>query len=225
METLEMVRVGGACLDSLLINGWQVEQSAKFEAVPEVLRNLGKPAMTPIMEPSRNDFTQTNSFWLFAHDDEGPAACISARMDDVGEEGLGAFLSRSMSRGYPPLEGGMLRFDADYVGQQMRRKLVYIGELYVRKSARGNREALENLLMLTHSVAALKWQADWHYAFMRARDVKLGMDRTYWFTRRWPGVMEWTNPPEGRSEMEWLVAIPREDMPQVARYYLKGPKG
>ncbi len=225
MEILELVRAGGASVDSLIMQGWTVEQSTDFKAVPQVLQDLGKPAMTPILAPAHNDFTKTNAFWLFAYDDQGPVACISARMDDVGSEGLGAFISRAMSRSYPPDNEGVLRFTADHVGQQMCGRLVYIGELFVRRDARGNRDALEHFLMLAHSVAALKWGADWHYAFMRARDVNLGMDRTYWFTRRWPGVMEWTDPPAGRGESEWLVALPREDIPQVVNYYLKGPKG
>lgn len=207
-------------MEALREEGWHIEETTDYGQVLEIGASFGKTVFTPMMNPKFNDFTYRNSIWHVASIDGEPVALLGARLDELGSEDLGAYLGRQMVRAYPPAKDEELWFSAPHVAQQLTGKLAYIGELFLSEKVRGKRMNLRHFLMLMHSTVALKWAPDWHYAFMADRHVSLGMDSIYWFTHRWPGVITWPDPPKGRGEKEWLVALEGADVETIVKYYM-----
>lgn len=61
-----------------------------------MLAAMGKTP-SPMLDPSRNTFTYNNSLWMFALAGGTPVIGGGVRVDDLGSEPIGSFLSRTLS--------------------------------------------------------------------------------------------------------------------------------
>jgi hypothetical protein len=219
-HVLDVIKVGGLCPADLAELGADAFMVTDFDEAERLARSLGKPGFTPKMSNAHNDFTEETGFWLFLREGGNLVAAAAARFDDVGTETMQSYLGRTMRRQYPHQSGEALVNVSPVLPPDFNGALAYVGELYVREGDRGSRRKLRNFMMIMHSCIATKWEVDWIYAFMRDRDVKLGFATLYGFTLQLPGVAEWSDPPpKGRGSSEWLVAMSRQHLEHIMRYY------
>ncbi len=221
MKALDYTKTAKVCLDGLNAQGLEIEELTDFDAVEQLIEDIGKPYLTPILAPNNNDFTDGNAFWLVAWDSYEPAVLIGAKLEVLQSEPIDKYWIRTSRRHYPNHNGETIKSVAPHVSSELTGRLAYIGDLYIRPQNRGSMAVLEKFMMLAQMAVALSWDPDFTYAFMRDRDVRLGFANRYGFTRHLPSVREWCDPPHGRSNSEWLVTLSRSDREHLLRNYAR----
>ncbi|MDJ0826809.1 MAG: hypothetical protein QNJ16_15025 [Rhodobacter sp.] len=211
MSTLNSLRTARVCINALESHGLELGELSDFDVVEQLIEDISKPYLTPILAPNRNDFTQENAFWLVAWDDCEPAMIIGAKLEDLKDEPIDKFWIRTARRHYPTPAGETIKSVAPHIPNELGGRLVYIGDLFVRPKNRGTLGVLEKFMLLAHLTVAIRWNPDFTYAFMRDRDVRLGFANRYGFTKHVPFARVWSDPPHGRSNSEWLVSLSRSD--------------
>ncbi len=217
MSTLEYLKAASLQLSRLEEAGLTVHMTSDFEEVELAIRDIGKSYLTPKMDPTNNDFTEENSFWLFLMKDGEYVGGVAARHDILRTEPVSEFWRRAYRRYYPNISGETFALIESSVLANMTGGLTYVGDLFIREGNRGSREVLNSLMLLMHINCALKWESDWLYAFMWDRHVSLGMAAKYGFTRTIPGIRKWVAAPEGRRDDEWLVSLPRTELEHLVK--------
>ncbi len=221
MKALEFVKAATFCLDSLKASGLELEELTDFDAVEQLIEDMEKPYLTPILAPNNNDFTEETAFWLAAWDGTEPVILIGAKLEVLDREPVDKYWIRTSRRHYPSSTGETLSAVAPQAAQELYGRLAYIGDLYVRPQNRGSLAVLEKFMLMAQLLVAMRWDPDFTYAFMRDRDVRLGFANRYGFTKHLPSVREWSDPPMGRSNSEWLVTVSRSDRDHVIQSFVQ----
>lgn len=225
-NSLDLIKVGGECLNVLGQNGSEIEIITDFHRAEEITEVMGKKSQTAKLSSRYNDFTEESGFWLFMKEDGEYVTGVATRFDNVGRESMGDYMIRTMRRHYPNDSGETLLEFTDALPPGFYGRMAYIGELFVHPEHRGSRKKLRHFMMLLHCCIATKWRVDWVYAMMRDRDVKRGFGTTYGFSIQLPGVAKWADPaPEGRGSSEWLVALPAQHLEHMMHYYAHSLEG
>ncbi|WP_238368259.1 hypothetical protein [Mesobacterium pallidum] len=217
MTIVEKGLIMGRLGASLKSRGIDVREVVDFGEVSEIVRRAGKPYLTPFSSPDFNDFTSENVLWLVGEREGEPAFIGCARLEAIGAEHIESWWSRVFGRAYAPGQTPILNNVRPNVARELRGRIVYFGDLYVAPKMRGSREALRTFVALGHIAVSLKWDPDWTYCFLRERDILRGAAAIYGFTRNFGRPFDWLrDPPAPRQASERLVALPREDLMQVA---------
>lgn len=218
--SLDLIKVGGACLSELDRKGCEVEMITDFHRGEMLTQEMGKESHTAKLSSKYNDFTEESGFWLFLKEGGEYVTSVATRYDNVGRESMGDYMIRTMRRHYPHESGETLLEFTDALPPGFHGRMAYIGELYVRQGHRGSRQKLRYFMLLLQTCITTKWPVDWTYAMMRDRDVKAGFATTYGFTTQLPGVAKWADPPPpGRGSSEWLVAVSAPHMAHQMQFY------
>ncbi len=197
------------CLAMLEETGTEVEMITDFERAEAITREIGKPGLQPKMALDYNDFTEESAFWMFMKEEGHYTACLGARFEDTGRESMQSYLKRTFARHYPNQSGQALKGVSSALPSGFYGPMVYSGELFINSQNRGSRKKLRAFALLCQVTIFTKWEVEWHYAFMRERDVHRGLASVYGFTHQVPGIFQWEDPaPLGRGDQEWLVAVP-----------------
>ena len=213
MNTVELATAFGRLSGYLADQGFLVEELRDFGQVAGLVEQAGKPYLTPITSPSYNDFTEQTALWFVAKRDGEVAFLGGARLEDLGSETLDAYWPRVLARGYPRECGAApIANVRPEVVRAVRGRLVYFGDLFAARSARGNRTALRAFVALGHLSVMLKWNPDWIYCFVREADVLRGAAALYGFNSIFPTPFEWIDPPAPRDKSEWLAALSGEEV-------------
>jgi len=223
MAELDICKLSAACLSYLEDREFTVEETADYVQLERQLPRIGKKLVSPTMKASKNDFTEAQAYWLTMHDQSGLVAVMGMRLDALGRESVDAFWQRAFSRHYRSKEGTKAELNLPQAVRMISGRIVYMGDLYFAPEIRGDRATLMSYLHLAHALCFLKWQHDWTYAFHRREDVLSGYADRYGFNNRWPGAQLWTNPPDYRSDEEYLSVLSREEFEQKASYYARNP--
>ena len=224
--SLDLIKVGGECLNCLAESGCEVEMVTDFQLGERLTEGMGKQSQTAKLSSRHNDFTEESGFWLFLKEDGEYVTAVATRFDDVGRESMGDYMIRTMRRHYPNDQGETLLEFTDALPPDFYGRMAYIGELFVHPAHRGSRQKLRYFMMLLHSCIATKWRVDWTYAMMRDRDVKRGFATAYGFSMQFPGVARWAEPaPEGRGSSEWMVATSHQHLMHMMQFYARSLEG
>jgi hypothetical protein len=220
LNSLDVIKVGGACVAGLGRNGYRIETVSDFEEMEQLVRTHGKTSVTAKLSSHYNDYTENSGFWLVLWEGETFVAAVATRYDNVGRESMGDYMRRTMRRHYPHPSGDTLLQFTTALPPGFHGRMAYIGELFVAPGQRGSRQRLRQMMLILHCCIATKWPIDWTYAMMRDRDVMAGFATTYGFTVQLPGVAKWADPaPPGRADSEWLVALSSEHLAHMMSYY------
>lgn len=184
---------------------------------------IGKTLISPTLRSDMNDFTEAQTFWLSMKMDDAPVAVMGMRLDVLGRDSVDAFWERAFARQYLSAAGTQVTLQLPQVVRMVQGKIVYMGDLFFAQKIRGSRPNLMCFVHLAHALCFLKWKHDWTYAFHRREDVLSGYSDRYGFNNRWPGAQMWINPPDYRSEEEYLSVMSREEFEQKAYYYARHP--
>ena len=206
----DLVIQSAALLERLNGLGFDILAEDDFEVIQEKVNNTGKEWQSPMFSLMRNDFTRGTAFWAFLMKDGVEVGGVALRYYDLRGESLESYLHRTSNAQYG---GGdpVIESIAKPVSENIGGRLVYIGELYVAKEARGNIKVLRAFIRLSVVLAAMSWQNfDWVYAFIPKEHARLA--DAYGFTYRLPKAITWKQPePKGRLDSHILIAMSNAD--------------
>lgn len=222
MKSFDAVQAASHSLARIGEEGFTVEATTDFKAVPLLAQSMGKPHLTPLLSPLSHDFTAQTAFWLILRDGSGtPAGCVGARLEVTGKDEIPGFWSRIFARHYP---GSSYEISLSGSARDaLVGRLAYIGDLYITPNntgglGTGSRRRLSSLLHLMHSLVALEWKVDASYSFITEKDALRGAAVQYGYTVQLPMQKNWKGqPPPNRYEDEWLIILPAADHPAVFR--------
>jgi hypothetical protein len=224
---LNVALLAADCVARLADAGIRVEQTSDFELAMETVAEMDKPYLTDFLSPRKNDFFESNCFWLILRDASGGASgMVGARMDDTGREPLSSYSARKLRNLFPEEAEVPIRPDRlPRIAQEISGRVVYTGDLFVGSGLRTtNRQTLRTLVLLLYCAISLKWQPfDWLYAFLRDRDVSRGAPWLYHFPRVYPLAHSWTLRPSVQTGEHWLAAMDRLEFVDMLSAYLAAP--
>jgi hypothetical protein len=224
---LNVALLAADCVARLAEAGIRVEQTSDFELAMATVDEMDKPYLTDFLSPRKNDFFESNCFWLILRDGQGRASgMVGARMDDTGREPLSAYSARKLRNLFPDEAEVPVRPDRlPRIAQKISGRVVYIGDLFVGPGLRTtNRQTLRTLVLLLYTAIFLKWEPfDWLYAFLRDRDVSRGAPWLYHFPRVYPLAHSWTLRPSVQTGEHWLAAMDRLEFVDMLSAYLAAP--
>jgi hypothetical protein len=218
MNILDRANVVGALSELLLHRGLRLEVLEDYSRVREAIDFAGKEYLTPFSSPDFNDFTSENCIWMCAYDGDGPVILGAARLEDLGNERLDVYWERTFGRAY---RGSEIHNVSSVITNRVQGKIVYFGDLFVAKRARGNRSNLRAFTAIGHMLCSLKWDPDWIYCFLRQRDASRGAAQLYGFNWIEPSPYEWIGvPPQNRSNSEVAAFLSRVSLPGMVTQVL-----
>jgi len=227
VSELNVALLAAECVARLSAGGIEVEQTSDFDRAMDCVGEMDKPYLTDFLSPRKNDFFESNCFWLILHGAGGNVSgMVGARMDETGSEPLSAYSNRKLRNLFPEEEDVPIRQDRlPRIAQEIRGRVVYTGDLFVGPGLRTtNRQMLRTLVLLLYSTIYLKWQPfDWLYAFLRDRDVSRGAPWLYHFPRVYPLAHSWTLRPSVQTGEHWLAAMDRLEFADMLSTYLAAP--
>jgi hypothetical protein len=148
---------------------------------------------------------------MFLQYDGREIASAAAMLQDLSGESAASYLARTAKRQYQSGTGEALVNVSQALDRKMSGRLCYVGELAAAE--KGDRVRLACFMRLVQLAALIRWQADWHYAFVPSRHVNANLDKLYGVTQRIPRAQVWVEPePEKRASSEWWVGAPREEL-------------
>ncbi|MDQ7071871.1 MAG: hypothetical protein Q9M48_14265 [Rhodobacterales bacterium] len=206
----DLVVQSAALLERLNGLGFDILAEDDFEVIQAKVTHTGKEWQSPMFSLMRNDFTRGSAFWAFLMKDDVEVGGVAARYYDLRSESLESYLHRTSSAQYgggdPAIES-----IAKPVSENIGGRLVYFGELYFTKAARGNIKVLSTFARLSVILAAMSWpDFDWLYAFIPKEQIRFA--DAYGFTYRLPKAITWKDPePLGRRNSHVLIALSKSD--------------
>lgn len=205
MSGFELMKGAAFTLSALSEQGFDLDQCHNLVEAKERMRVLGKLQLTPTLSPDLNDFTYTKAFWVFLRREDTDIAGVGVRFEDVGNEHIGRYFERSLSRQYADNRQAV-EFVADDLVDDVRGRVVYMGDLFVAPSQRNlSVLRLNNFIRAMQLMVAIEWRFDWLVAFLSRRDVARGAAERYGFSRVVPVPQRWLVNVEGRSNAECFV--------------------
>ena len=219
VANLNVMKLFSTCITRLEERGVSIDASSDFAACEDRMRAIGKASFTPMISSEYNDLSMDHAVWLILQLDGRDIGGVAARHDTLRRERLTEFWARSYNRLYK--NSG--RLEASLSCDEISGNVVYMGEFFITKDARGSRHLLSLYTHLLFAYCALRWQPDWLYAFIRADDVRRGYASEYGFTRQYPGAHTWSQRPSGRAEGEYVVALPSDDLTRMAQFFSEQP--
>lgn len=227
VSDLDVALLAGECVARLEEAGIGIEQTSDFDLAMETVAQMDKPYLTDFLSPQKNDFFESNCFWLILRNEEGAAAgMVGARLDDTGREPLSAYSVRKLRNLFPDESDVPVRADRlPRIADEISGRVVYTGDLFVGPRLRTtNRQTLRTLVLLLYCTIRIKWPSlDWLYAFLRDRDVSRGAPWLYHFPRVYPLAHSWTLRPSVQSGEHWLAAMDGVEFTEMLSTYLAAP--
>lgn len=189
------------CQRALSEKGLSLRVTVDADEVFGSVEEIGKPYLTPWLDPKKNDFTASNFFWLIASREGEPIIVGGGRLDLVGDN-AGGHMSRAFARGYGA--GAVLGVNPE-ISTRLGGRLCYLGDLFSKAGAGLSRVHRRNYLVVANYIASQHFKADCTYSFMRVADVLRGSADLNGFDRRLYNPVQWGEVPEGRHESEIIV--------------------
>lgn len=187
------------CSEILSRQGIEIEAVTDVDTVHRSVEEIGKPYLTPWLNPATNDFTPENYFWLIGRQ-EGTAVLVGgARLDIVQSNASGAFL-RMFRRAYGPDAVLGVSSECD----KLCGRLVYFGDLQSRTANGLSRKLVRYFLGLAHAMAVAHFRADVVYSFIRKADGLRGSADINGFDGMIRSPLLWGEQPPGRNTTERL---------------------
>ena len=208
--------------------GIRLELSHDYRMVQGLAARIDKPYFTKELSHAFNDFTANNAFWIIlrSSDDDRPIGVIGARMDNLRSTDVLDFMLAQATRLHAP--DGDPAFDTEHyppVIDRMSGKIVYIGDFFVIDGHRGLKNLDKRaLIFYVYICAAIAWDFDWIYAFIRRPHAEQGFINTYCGVVSYPEARFWRTPPEARSDGEYFTTMDRADFAYLVKLFLKRPE-
>lgn len=212
MNRWDMARIAVNCEKQL---GLKVRQVFDFQEVTEILKGLEKGYLSPILDPAKNDFTPSNSFWLVAENETGPVMAGGVRCDDLRNVDIKTYWNNHLSRafGLEPRQDGL-----DFPGDVLQGRVAYFGDLKSTNAiglSKAGRSKLRYFTAIGHFLTCEEFQPDVTYCFIQEADAMRGTPSNYGFLHLHPFFYSWDKQPYPSGKPEWVASLRRSDLPQL----------
>lgn len=208
MNIVEKAEVLSHQLARLRGEGYEISVTHDLQRVLGIVASLGKPYLTPLLDPQKNDFTSSNCMWLIVERSGRPVALGGVRLDEIGDDDAEEFLNRTYSRHYP---GGLSRI-AEPLKEILKGRVCYVGDLFVDPKERGRLFLLEAGMKACQLIISLRWDPDVTYAFLHSRDTMRGAVNRYGFQTAIPFSKIFARPTGPRRNDEVFAALNRDQL-------------
>lgn len=212
MTTMELTRIVAAAERA---TGLTVRQEFNLEKVPAILEAMGKPFLSPILDPAKNDFTPRTSFWLIAERDGVPVMAGGVRVDDLTALDVKTYWRRMLGRLFGEVpEANDLAFPSEVLSG----RVAYFGDLFSVGGAgvsRAKRVQLRAFTAIGHFLTSVDLKPDVTYSFIQDRDAVRGTPGVYGFLDLHPFLYRWQKDPYPAGCPEWIASLPRDKLPHL----------
>lgn len=215
MHQHDIVRMAAHCLDVLKRRGIELDAGQDISEFTRRMREAEKPDAHPMLSPSWHDFTSGDFMSLTFVRDGVDIGGVAARFIDLGQEPLSDYWARTYTRLYGVDQSPVMDM-APLIQREICGRIVYLGEFYIKKGARGEPGVSAVILRYLQCIVALTWRPEWIYGFVRAEDAERGKAVQYGFTLQIPAVQIWVKQQSRRSSSEYFVANRYIDLAHMA---------
>lgn len=188
--------------------GYKVAFLDDPEEISDIVLEIGKPYVTDILSPSLNDFSRHTARWMVLYNDDSPALAGGFRVEDLGDESVASFWAKVFRRHYGNGQAAIGDV-SPILKSRLRGKLAYFGDMYVAEEFRDTSPVVKRTYAdIAHLFVHGIWKPDWHYSFIRQRDLGRGAMSIYGYTMYTERPMKWLiDPPAPRSRGEVCVYV------------------
>jgi GNAT superfamily N-acetyltransferase len=217
-ETLEITRAISVLQGKIRSAGLKLKESTDFSLFEDTVRATSDRYLMEDFSSRFFDLHGSGAFWIGAWDRDGePVSVQAAKLEDLRDRTLGQHWQQQQRRIFvDPAPRAELGEDHAHDAFFMRGRIVYHGNLWLRKDARGQGLA-EALTQLGFLISLLKWSPDYLYGLMAARNAMKGFGIRVGYRRFVPRGTHWISAPEHIRPDDWLVYSNRNDLNTLAR--------
>lgn len=216
--TLDVASAISKLQDKITAAGLVARESADFGQFENTVRSTDDRYLMEDFSSRFFDLHGAMAFWIGAWDADGePVSVQAAKLEDLRDRSLGEHWQQQQRRMFvDPAPMAELGRDHAHDAYYMRGKIVYHGNLWLRRDARGKGLA-ETLTQLGFLVSLLKWSPDYLYGLMAARNAEKGFGIRVGYRRFVPRGTHWVVAPAHIRPDDWLVYATRRDLMGLAR--------
>ncbi len=217
-ETLEITQAVAVLQKQIRAAGLRLKESADFSLFEDTVRATEDRYLMEDFSSRFFDLHGTHAFWIGAWDRKGePVSVQAAKIEDLRDRSLGQHWQQQQRRMFvDPASDAELGTEHAHDAFFMRGRIVYHGNLWLRKDARGQGLA-EALTQLGFLISLLKWSPDYLYGLMAARNAMKGFGIRVGYRRFAPRGTHWVQAPGHIRPDDWLVYSTRNDLITLAR--------
>lgn len=200
------------------VAGLEVTGGTDFEYLAKVIDRIKDKRLSEELSPDFFEFTAKNGFWLMLRSRKGKCVSLQgARLEELGSDTLAQYWNKKQRRIYQlPSGGARLGEGHAHASTEIRGKVAYHGDMWLRKKYRGKGIA-SAFVRLALLVSLNHWDVDHVYGLMSDRGVRRGFDLECGFFRRQPQGTHWVEEPKHIRGDDWLVWSSRLDLCQMCR--------
>ncbi|CTQ63837.1 hypothetical protein LAX5112_00084 [Roseibium alexandrii] len=216
--TLEVAAATAVVKALIMGAGLTVRESSDFGLFEETIRKTEDKYLMEDFSPRFFDLHGSTAFWIGAYDERGNVVSVqAAKVEDLQDRSLAEHWQQQQRRIFVD-PNPQARFGNDHAHDAyfLRGKIVYHGNLWLRRDVRGKGLA-EPLTQLGFLVALLKWSPDYLYGLMAASAAEKGFGIRVGYRRFVPRGTHWELPPGHIRPDDWLVYSTRSDLIGLAR--------
>lgn len=212
------------CRDHLMRQNIYVDEVWSHAEAKRRVAKMKKSKVSPLISKERQ-LINTKSFWLFMKTDTQDVGCASVQLHNMSGRNPIHYWTDLYSDCYDAHVQTFQNFKNNHAKfpKDLRGMIAYLGDFFIEKEFRGNKE---RVILFTHLLfcrAFSNWpNANLLYAFIRNPDVLGGRVSLYGFTEAIPSPLRFKNV-EGRSEIEHFVSITARDFNYLRDLYRTNP--
>ena len=216
--TLVVAEALAALTGRIREQGLSLQESTDFQAFEEAVSRTEDRYLMEDFSIRFVDLHASLAFWVGAYNGQGELVSVqAAKIDDLKDRSLAAFWQQQQRRLFedPHAEA---RLGTAHAAEafRMRGRIVYHGNLWLRKDIRG-RGLAELLTQTGFLLALLKWSPDYLYGLMAEANAMKGFGVRVGYRHFAPSGTHWISAPAHIRPDDWLVWATRADLVTLAR--------
>ncbi|MCX2722909.1 hypothetical protein [Roseibium salinum] len=202
--------------------GLTLKESADFDLFEKTIRATEDRYLMEDFSPRFFDLHGKTAFWVGAYNSHDNVVSVqAAKVEELQDRSLAEHWQQQQRRMFvdpnPQARIGTTHAHDAYF---MRGRIVYHGNLWLRKDVRGQGLA-EPLTQLGFLLSLLKWSPDYLYGLMAAKSAEKGFGIRVGYRRFVPRGTHWEIAPGHIRHDDWLVYSTRADLFGLAKTILR----
>lgn len=194
-------------LECEALSGLDFRQVYDLDEVSDILKEMDKSYLSPLLDPDLNDFTDANCFWLIAEDAGRPLVAGGVRLDILNGTGVEKFWEKTLRRAF---NQAPKRIESPFPEGVLGGRVAYFGDLISRSDStlsRVGRDRLRYFTYVGHYLTQTCFKPDVTYCFIQDKDYVRGAPNTYGFLDKEPFLYDWDSDPYPQGRPEWVAYL------------------
>lgn len=189
--------------------GYSVYAPKSIDEVPELMAQTGRKTQSAMLSLSNNDFTSSNSAFLFLMQSGVAVAGARSKLCDLGGETFESHQRRTVKQWYDLKEDRIVSI-AKPLNDLIKGRHIYAGELEFHKDYRGRNKVTTAFVRVLVAASFQRWpDANCIYCILPEGHRRLAVD--YGFNTTVRKAFTWRAPIPGGRLHDWMVAVSSRD--------------